>query len=419
MSISGLLRTSASGMEAQSNRLSTVADNIANVATVGYKRASAEFSSFIPTQSTTQYTPGSVVTHIRHAIGEQGTFQATTSPTDLAVNGEGFFVVSDENGQPFLTRAGSFVPNGNGELINAAGFKLMGYSLVNGQPLIVANGTAGLQVINIKNLALQAVPSTAGTFSTNLPVDAAIVPAANLPSTNSPTATFSNKTSLVTFDDVGRQVTLDLYTTKTAANTWEITAYNQADAAPGGGFPYASGPLATDTLVFDPTTGQLASGRPTSLTVPVPGGSNLVLDVSQTSELAAPYTVISAQVNGNAPSAVDRVEIDNKGVLNAIYQNGTRVASYQVPLATVPSPDNMTPLPGDVFQPSSDSGDLLIGFAGSGSFGLVESSSLEQSTVDLAGELTLMIEAEKNFQVNAKVFQTGEDLLDVVVNLKR
>lgn len=420
MAITGMLRTSASGMAAQSNRLSAVADNIANVSTTGYKRAYTEFSSFIPPQATAEYVSGGVNTDIRRGISEQGTFRFTTSTTDLAVNGDGFFLVGDNNGQVSMTRAGSFVENGDGELINAAGFRLMGYSLENGQPPIVVNGTAGLEPINLGTLALQSVPSTAGTFFVNLPLDAAVVPAADLPSTNSPTATFTSKSSLLAFANQGVPVTLDVYTTKTADHTWEITVYNQADAAPGGSFPYASGPLVTETLTFDPATqGTLAAGSPTSISIPVPGGATIELDLSQSSELNADYTVIASQVNGNAPSAVDRIDIDDEGVVFAVYEDGTRVATYQIPLGDVPSPDNLLSLPGDVFQPSSDSGNLLIGFPGSGSFGVVESSTLEQSTVDLATELTLMIEAERNFQVNSKVFQTGADLLDVVVNLKR
>jgi flagellar hook protein FlgE len=419
MAITGMLRTSASGMAAQSNRLSAVADNIANVSTTGYKRAYTEFSSFIPPQATAEYVSGGVNTDIRRGISEQGTFRFTTSTTDLAVNGDGMFLVGDNNGQVSLTRAGSFVENGDGELINAAGFRLMGYSLENGQPPIVVNGTAGLVPINLGSLALQAVPSTAGTFFANLPAGAAITPAADLPSTNSPTATFTNKSSLVSFANLGFPVTLDVYTTKTADNTWEVSVYNQADAAPGGGFPYANPALATETLTFDPTTGAIDAASPDSVTIPIPGGGNLELDLSESSQLNAVYTVIASQVNGNAPSAVDRIDIDDEGVVFAVYEDGTRVATYQIPLGDVPSPDNLLSLPGDVFQPSSDSGNLLIGFPGSGSFGVVESSTLEQSTVDLATELTLMIEAERNFQVNSKVFQTGADLLDVVVNLKR
>jgi flagellar hook protein FlgE len=413
------MRTASSGMEAQSNRLSSVADNIANVSTTGYKRAFTEFSSFIPNQSTTEYSSGNVQTHLRRAVSEQGTFRYTTSTTDLAVNGNGLFLVSDTNGQVFLTRAGSFVPDGDGELINAGGFKLMGYSLANGQPPVVANGTAGLEVINIEDLALQAVPSTEGSFFANFPADADTIAAGSLPSDNVAGSTFTAKTSLVAYANLGREATLDIYSAKTADNTWEVTVYDAAEAAPGGGFPYASGPLATTTLTFDPTTGALDGASPTSITIPVPDGSNLLLDLSQSSQLAADYTVIAANVNGNGPSAVDRIDIADDGTLFAVYENGTRVATYQIPLATVPSPDNLQMLPGDIYLPDSDSGDMLIGFAGTGGFGLMESTALEQSTVDLADELATMIEAERNFQVNSKVFQTGADLLDVVVNLKR
>lgn len=418
MSISALMRTSASGMNAQSNRLGTVADNIANVNTTGYKRAYTEFSSFIPVRSTTEYVSGSVTTHIRNAISEQGVFNYTTSVTDLAINGDGMFLVSDTDGTPFLTRAGSFVKNGDGELVNGAGFYLMGYS-TEGNPSIVANGIGGLERVTISDLALQAVPSTEGVLSSNVPADATVVAAADLPSANAATAEFTAKTSLLVYGNLGREVSLDIYWAKTASETWEITVYDRAEAAPGGDFPYASGPLVTDTITFDPTTGALDPLSPTSLTIPVPDGSNLLLDLSQTSQLATNYTVIDASANGNAPSAVDRIEIDQAGTLYSIYENGARVASFRIPLADVPSPDNLQPDTGDVFLTTATSGDMLIGFPGEGGFGTLTSSALEQSTVDLATELTKMIESEKHYTVNSKVFQTGADLLDVIVNLKR
>ncbi len=155
-----------------------------------------------------------------------------------------------------MTRAGAFVKDGNGDLINAAGYRLMGYSLAPGAPPPVANGTGGLQVVNIGAQALQADPSTAGNLFVNLPSNAAIE--TDLPSGNAPTAVYTAKTSLVTYDNLGNQVTVDVYMTKTAAETWEVAVYNQTDADPSsGGFPYAAGPLATQTLLFDPTTGQL------------------------------------------------------------------------------------------------------------------------------------------------------------------
>lgn len=417
MSISALMRTSASGMEAQANRLGTVADNIANVNTTGYKRASVEFSSFVPVRATNDYVSGSVSRTIRNSISEQGNLNATTSVTDLAINGNGFLVVSDPEGSPFLTRAGSFVKNGDGELVNAAGYYLMGYPLDQGTPAIVANGTAGLERVTISELALQSVPSTEGVFYVNLPAEAAIVAPGDLPSMNLPTSVYTAKTSLVTVADLGLEVTLDIYWAKTAANTWEITVYDRAEEAPGGEFPYGAGPLVTSAVTFDGTTGELLA--PGSITVPVPGGSPLVLDLSESSQLATDYIVVDASVNGSGPSAVDRIEIDEEGVMYAIYENGARVETYRIPLANVASPDNLQPLAGDVFTPTATSGDLTIGFPREGGLGSLRSNTLEQSTVDLANELTTMVEAERHYSVNSKVFQTGADLLDVLVNLKR
>jgi flagellar hook protein FlgE len=418
MGLYGMMRTSASGMAAQANRLGTVADNIANTSTVGYKRASTEFSSLVLDSGTGEYASGSVETRIRYGISEQGALRFTTSTTDLAVKGNGFFVVEGEGGQTYLTRAGSFVRNGDGELVNTGGFKLLGYDLAAGSPSTVSNGTAGLQPINIEALALQATPSTMGNLFVNLPSSAAVTAAADLPSANAATATFAGKTSLVAYDNLGGEVSVDVYAAKSAAGTWEISVFDKSAAAAGGGFPYASGPLATTTLTFD-AYGQLAAASPTSVSFTIPNGAAFTLDMSQTSQLATDYTVLSASVDGNAPSEVERIEISSDGFLYAIFENGSRIATHRIPLGDVPSPDNLTPLAGNVFALSAESGDMRIGLPTSGGFGTIASSALEQSTVDLASELTTMIESERNYTANSKVFQTGAELMDVLVNIKR
>ena len=419
MGLFGMMRTSVSGMDAQANRLSTVADNIANSSTAGYKRASTEFSSLVLESGGSAYESGSVETRVRYGISDQGTFRFTTSVTDLAVKGNGFFLVNNTSDQTFLTRAGSFVKDGNGDLVNAAGYRLMGYSLAPGAPTPVANSTAGLVVVNIGALALQSDPSTAGNLFVNLPSNAAIE--TDLPSGNAGTAVYTAKTSLVTYDNLGNQVTLDVYMTKTNDNEWEVTVYNQADADPASqGFPYVNGPLLTpETLVFDPANGQLDPSSVNSLSIPIPNGATVTLDMSQSSQLAANYTLLDAAVNGNAPSEVERVEIASDGTLYAVFQNGARLATYRIPLANVASPDNLQPLAGNVFATSVNSGDVQVGIAGEGGLGTMVSSALEQSTVDLASELTAMIESERNYTANSKVFQTGSELMDVVVNLKR
>ena len=110
MSLYGMMRTGVSGMNAQANRLSTVSDNIANASTTGYKRSSTEFASLILPNVTGNYNSGGVTTSVRYANSQQGDLKYTTSGTDLAIKGDGFFVVTNGSGQPFLTRAGSFVP---------------------------------------------------------------------------------------------------------------------------------------------------------------------------------------------------------------------------------------------------------------------------------------------------------------------
>ena len=206
MSLYGMMRTGVSGMEAQANRLSATADNIANSSTAGYKRASTQFSSLVIPGSTGNYNSGGVTTTTRHAVSENGILQYTTSSTDLAVDGDGFFVVADTNGTPYLTRSGNFVPDADGHLVNAAGYTLLGYSYANGTPSATANGFAGLEPVTISQTGLTATPSTTGDFYANLPNDADIVANADLPGQNPTTgATYTAKSSIVTYDNAGAE----------------------------------------------------------------------------------------------------------------------------------------------------------------------------------------------------------------------
>ena len=146
MSLYGTMRTGVSGMNAQSNRLSTVAENIANANTTGYKRASTEFSSMILPSGNGSYNSGGVQTEVRYSISQQGATTFTTSASDLAIDGGGFFIVEGANGQEYLTRAGSFVPDSQGNLVNAAGFTLMGYEYEAGvDPTVVVTVDAAVR----------------------------------------------------------------------------------------------------------------------------------------------------------------------------------------------------------------------------------------------------------------------------------
>lgn len=418
MSLYGVLRTGVSGMNAQSTKLGTIADNIANTGTIGYKSASTQFSALLLDSGENNYNSGAVTTDIRHAISKQGSLVYTTSSTDLAIQGNGFLVVADPNGTPYLSRAGSFVTDAaTGNLVNTGGYTLLGYALDDGNPNAVLNGVANLTAINMTDKNLQAKPSTTGVFSVNLP-SAEDVVIGDTPADNQATSSYSVKSSIVAYDNLGNPVTLDVYMTKTndSPTEWEVAVFDQSEAATGGGLPYTTGPLVSQTLEFD------ASGILTAATiidVPVPGGMTLSLDFSGTTQLATGYTPLNVEVNGNAPSAISGIEIDQDGTVYASFENGSRVAAYRIPFATVASPDNLKALPGDAYAVTNASGDLQIGFPTEGGRGMLVAGSLEQSNVDMASELTDMIVAQRDYTANSKIVQTSSELLDVLMNLKR
>ncbi|MCF4129757.1 flagellar hook protein FlgE [Methylobacterium sp. SyP6R] len=427
MSLIGVLRSGVSGMNAQSNRISTVAENIQNSSTTGYKRASTEFSSLlIADTGTGNYNSGSVETTVRRAVSEGGTINATTSKSDLAIDGNGFFVVQDPSGAPLLTRAGNFkIDATTNNFTNAAGMTLMGYSLLNGEPSTTLNGVADMVPISLAAVNSRATPTTAGSLSGKLPVDATAAGADQ----------YSKKYSVVAYDNVGKSRTVDVYLAKNNDNTWTVSLYDgAATPTPSGTAPRlpfdASGatiaPLASTTLGFNAQgqitgTGAKGSGTytgPKSLTLTTPGGQSTTFDLSGLTQLAGDYA-ITGTANGQAPAAVTGTSFDADGTVYANFDDGTRLAAFKVPVATVPSADNLEPRSGNVYRPTVDSGAIQVGFASQGGRGKILSGSLEQSNVDVSTELTAMIEAQSTYTANSKVFTTGNEMLDTLMSLKR
>ncbi len=415
-----ILNTSVSGMLAYSNWLSSISQNVANANTTGYKDAETDFSSIVDQISGGNPDFGGVATSQVSLNALQGNIVSTTTATNLAVQGAGFFVVSDAGGGLYLTRNGSFTPDASGNLVNSSGYYLMGANVQNGVTPLAANSLSGLQKVNVVSAGQTATATTAGSLTANLPSTDAPVVAADLPSKNIAASTYSEETSLVVYDDLGGAHTINLYFTNTGPNggsdTWEVDACDASKAAAGGGFPYSSGPLATQTLDFDPTTGALSGGSPFSFTVP--NGQTMSLDLSNMTQLAASFNVTAATANGNAPSAVSGVSTAANGSLTFTYTDGTSVPGYNIPLANVASPNNLTSVNGGAYLANSASGPVYTGTPGGAGFGSIESSSLESSTVDLATELTNMIQAQSAYEANSKVFQTGADILDILNGLK-
>jgi len=419
MGLYDAMNASVTGMNAQSNYLSNIGQNISNSSTIGYKEADTQFSTLVNSSGVGATQAGGVTTTTRVDASGQGTISSTSSTTDLAVKGEGFFVVSDSAGQTYLTRSGSFVSDSSGNLVNAAGYYLMGYSLANGTPTMASNSLSGMSIVNVSSSSLSATATTTGAFTANLPSTDTTVAAADLPSTNTATSSYSEKTSMVMYDNLGGSQTLDIYFSKTGAGAWNVDVFDHSTAT-NGGFPYGasgSASLASTSLTFDNTTGKLDSTSNTDITLTVPSGQSMTLDLSSMTQLAGKYTVAKSEVNGNAASSVSSVNIGTDGTLSYQLANGSTVGAYKIPLANVASPDNLLTVSGNVFSPNLESGQATVGTAGTGQFGTIKSSSLESSTVDVATELTNMIVAQRNYQANSKMFQTGATLMSTLINM--
>lgn len=409
MSLASAMNSSVSGLTAQATKLTSIGDNISNSSTTGYKATSTAFSSLVN---------GGTSATTTQSVSQSGDLTSTTSETDLAIDGSGYFVVQDTAGNIFLTREGDFTVQSDGTLENASGYTLMGYSYDNGEPASVINGFDGLVPVKVTSSSVTAAASTSGTISGNLDSSADTV-TGDTAAANTSDSTYTYKTSVSAYDSQGNSVIYDVYYTKTDDNTWDVTVYNQADASSGTtSFPYSSSAVGTSTLTFD-SDGKLESSSDSSVTISdSTTGIDLKLDMSDLTQLATDSST-TGTLNGSAASSTSSYTIGTDGVISTVSSDGTSTSTYKIALATVASPDNLEEVGGTAYRVTASAGTVVVGFAGTGSFGTIESSTLESSNVDLASELSDMISAQRAYSANSKVFQTAADMLDTVINMVR
>jgi flagellar hook protein FlgE len=373
-------------MQAQSSYLSAVGDNIANSGTTGYKQATVDFETVLGQQSPGSYESGGVLAQAVYDVTGQGTLTATTSSTDLAIQGGGFFAVTNGGtGATYLTRAGSFSPDTTGNLVNTAGYTLMGYAV---NPSTGAVSST-LSPVNVSSSTLTATATTSGTLTGNLPSTAA-------------SGATETSPSFTVYDDLGTAVPITMNYTNNGGGSWTATAEDSNGNTVG-----------TANLQFNTTTGALTSGSPLTITPPSSDGtfaSAISVNITGLTQLASGFAN-TANLNGNAPSALSSVKIATDGTLTGVYASGATATLYDIPVATVTSPDSLTSLNGDVYQQNDQSGNIIYNTAGTGSAGKIEADNLEGSTVDLATQLTNMIVAQSSYEANSKVLQTVANLL--------
>ncbi len=404
------LRTAVSGLKSHQTRMDVVGNNIANVNTIAFKRGRANFNEVLGQKlfSSSRAAGGSSVntSFIGFGVGvgvidqnwNQGALENTTLATDLALNGDGFFVVNS-NGRNILTRNGNFTFDNQGNLVTQSGVKAQGYSFD-------AQGnvdTSTLQDINI-DFALQADPRVTENVgvSGNLPADAATGDEINI--------------STVVYDEQGQSHGVTLKFTKTAnADEWDYEASYNGSLTPApfttesGTFTFGvDGKLATPPSVA-PTydTGYVGDGRPFNI------------DFSNMTQFNGSSTAAVQSQDGYGAGQVVGYFIDSDGTISLNFSNGEQSPIYQMAVATVKNPNGLDSLGEGFYALTSQSGDPIMGRAGQEVQTAVVQGFLEMSNVDLATEFTDMIVAQRGYQASARVITTSDELLQETVNLKR
>ncbi|HUK02349.1 MAG TPA: flagellar hook protein FlgE [Steroidobacteraceae bacterium] len=397
------------GLNAANQDLSVTANNLANVATTGFKGSRAEFADlYAATQqgvSATAVGNGVTVTEVAQQFS-QGNIETTGNNLDLAVSGNGFFTLS-QGGALSYSRNGEFQVNAQGDVVNAQGLNLQVYP-----PL--ANG--GFNTGGLSNLSL-----TTSQSAPQATANAAIT--ANLPANAQPPATavfnpadptsYNNTTSLTVYDSLGAAHTATLYFVKTAtANDWTTQLYVDGTAVGGAqALDYSSsGALTT------PVNGQVAFPAYT----PATGAANMnmTFDFSSTTQYGSTFGVTAVTQDGFTTGQLTGINIGSSGVVQARFTNGRSVNLGQVALANFANPQGLQQLGNSTWAATNASGAPVSGVAGTSGFGSIESGSLEESNVDTTTALVDMITAQRNFQANAQMIQTDDQITQTIINIR-
>jgi flagellar hook protein FlgE len=414
-----------SGLNATSKNLEVIGNNIANTNTYGAKAARAEFADMYASAMN-----GSGASNIGIGVAlqtvaqqfTQGNIAATENPLDLAINGAGFFQLSDGHNPTMYTRNGQFKLDREGQIVNSQGQMLMGYAadgagnILPGQASPLRLPTAGITPRATDRIRLEM----------NLDSRAAVTaPASGAPIDMTDPTTYNNATSLTVYDQRGQDVALTYYFQKSATDTWNV--YITANGTPLA--TDASGNAAPSTQLVFPASG----GTPTSpagpLAIDVPASTNAAgaatlpiagvsLSVAGATQYGAPFGVTDLAQNGYAPGQLVGVQIEPDGIVMARYSNGQSKPAGQVEIATFRNPQGLQPLGGNAWARSFATGEPIVGIPGDGNLGVLQAGALEESNIDMTAELVNMITAQRVYQANAQTIKTQDQVMQTLVNLR-
>jgi flagellar hook protein FlgE len=401
-----------SGLSANATAMTVIGDNIANVNTTAFKSNRSHFANILSTSLGGESATAGVGRGVEfwgvNAQWTQGSIENSSSATDLAINGKGFFMVQDPSGSNYYSRAGNFTFDKNGYLVNPDGLQLQGYA-------IDADGNIG-SITDIYIPGERISPPVATTeFNFDINLNSAAV--------DGDTYT----TAQTMYDSLGNAIPVTFtFTRQAAAQTWTVTGSIPATAGTGVTF---DGNASMD-IVFD-DTGVMTSPL-ADVTVDIAltnGASPLSTTWAMLDDSGASFGDITGYSSesgttfqyqdGYPAGSLRGISVDEAGVVTATYSNGEMTPMFQIALVDFPSYDGLTKMGRNLYAESIASGQALPGVAGSGRLGSVAPSSLEMSNVDLAEEFVKMITTQRAFQANSRVITSSDEILQELINIKR
>ncbi|WP_312239966.1 flagellar hook protein FlgE [Pantoea sp.] len=402
-----------SGLNAASQALDVVGNNIANSQTVGFKSGSIAFADVF---AGSQVGMGVQVSGVNQNFND-GVLSMGNSPLDMGIQGNGFFRLVNDAGRVYYSRNGQFKQDQNGFIINNQGMKLTGYQATGNPPTIQPGAPIG--PIQIPNGQMPARASDSGTLKGNLDSGTEAIDQTDPANAFDPAnnKTYNSVTQVDAYDSLGNKHTINVYYVKTGDNSWK--AYSSDTTAPmldGNGKPQYQ---ETD-LNFD-TAGQLTT-NPANLSIQgaaYNGGEalNFNLDLSGTTQQASETAMESPTTTGYAPGVMNGYTVGDNGQILASYSNGQTQLLGQVVLSNFTNPGGLSSQGDNSWIETPDSGQPVTGVAGTGSLGNLYGGKLEGSNVDLSQEMVNMIVYQRTYQSNSQTIKTQSELLQVLTNL--
>ena len=397
-----------SGLNAASKALEVIGNNVSNANTVGFKQSRAEFSDVFAASlsgaGANQIGIGTKISDVAQQF-TQGNITATNNTLDVAINGAGFFRLSN-NGAVTYTRNGQFQMDKNGYITTSDGNRLMGNSAAN------LNGSSPVE-IQIDTSDLQPVASTEITGTLNLSSASTIINQTTTPFSSTDPTSYTNSTAITVYDNLGNSHNVQNYYVKTAANNWKV--YTTVDGT-------SVTPTPTPTIVFNNTGSYdtTNSSVPAVTFTPSTGAAamNISFDYATSTQYGSTFSVNKLSQDGYSSGRIASFTIGDDGIIQGRYTNGQSKNLGRVVLANFVNPNGLQSLGGNQWMATFESGDELIGSPGSSTLGVLQSSAVEDSNVDLTAELVNMITAQRVYQANAQTIKTQDQVMQTLVNLR-